>query len=92
MYYDCLLLQERKTELRFYPKCLYMNPPPPIDCDWLQGIVYFRTRFCDRLLEQKTTYWCAKCGTLLFEIGTAAFTGGVRQKRNAFYRNFSPSI
>lgn len=88
----CYCKNEEEAELRFHPKCLYMNQPPPIDCDWLQEVVYNRIRFIFQLLEDKAIYWRAKCGTLLFEIGTAAFTGGVRQKRNAFYRNFSPSI
>jgi hypothetical protein len=71
----CYCKNEEEAELWFHPKSLYVNPPPPIDCNWLQEVVYDRIRFIVRLLENKIIYWRAKCGTLLFEIGTATFTG-----------------
>jgi len=82
----CYCKNEEEAELRFHPKCLYMNQPPPIDCDWLQEVVYNRIRFIFQLLEDKAIYWRAKCGTLLFEIGTAAFTECLQQKKRLLLR------
>ena len=78
----CYCKNEEESQLRFHPKCLYTIPHPPIDCDWLQKVVDERTR----LLKQEMSYWCAKCKTLLFNIGTAAFKGCGWQKRKAIYR------
>jgi hypothetical protein len=82
----CYCKNEVKSQLRFHPKCQYTMLHPPIDCDWLQKVVDDRTLFITRLLKQETSYWCEKCKTLLFDIGTAAFKGCVRQKRKAIFR------
>jgi hypothetical protein len=37
--------------------------------------MYDRKEFVARLINDKTTYWCAKCETLLFEIGTVPSWG-----------------
>jgi hypothetical protein len=42
---------EEKAELRFHKKCLFMNPPHQIQCDWLQEVVYDGTRFVTLLIE-----------------------------------------
>jgi len=42
---ECYCKSEEEAALRFHPKCLYMNPPPSINCDWLQEVVYDRPRF-----------------------------------------------
>jgi hypothetical protein len=70
----CYCKNEEKTTLGFHPKRLYINPPKPINIDWLQEVLYDRNQFISRI------YWCAKCETLLFEIKTAAFTACVRKK------------
>ena len=72
--------KEEKDELRFHPKCLHNYSPPPIDCDWLQEVEYDKTQFIALLLKEKMTHWCAKCETLLYEIGTVAFMRCVRRK------------
>jgi hypothetical protein len=28
------MAEEEEEELRFHPKCLYVNPTPSIDCAW----------------------------------------------------------
>ena len=85
-HYVCLLLQD--DELRSYDPiqnvCIWIRLLA--SSDWLQEVVYDRARFIPHLLEEYTTY-CAKCETLLFEIGTEAFIGCVRRKRNLLYRD-----
>jgi len=57
----------------FHPKCLYADPPPPINCDCLQEVVTDRGRFIAQLVKEKTTFRFAKCKIILFEKGTPAF-------------------
>lgn len=49
--------------------------------------MYDRTRFIAQFLEEKTTYWCAKCETLLYEIGTAAFTVCIEKEASSTVSN-----
>ena len=58
--------------LRFHPKCLYTDPPPPIECDRYKEVVGDRAGFIARLSEKKIIG--VQNVRLLFEIGTEAFT------------------
>ena len=52
LYYDCLLLEEEEAVLLFHPKCLYADPPSPIECDWLQEFVTDRGRLIEQLVRE----------------------------------------
>ena len=65
----------------FNPRCLYDDPPPSVNCGWLHEDVHDRTRFIVQLLDDKTTFWCAKCETI---VETETWTGCVRPERNTY--------
>ena len=46
----CYCKKEEEERLRFHPKFLHTNPPPPINCDWLQEVLYEGTQFVALLL------------------------------------------
>jgi hypothetical protein len=49
----CYCKDGEEVALRFHPKCLYTDPPPPIECDRYKEVGGDRAGFIARLSEEK---------------------------------------